>query len=59
MRTSILIMATVVGVLVEVPVMLLLVKVVNTTSTSFAHNQDGSCCPANTILKKDTAEGVI
>jgi ACR3 family arsenite transporter len=51
-------MATVVGVLVEVPVMLLLVKVVNATSTSFAHNQDGSCCPANTILNKDTGEGV-
>ena len=51
-------MATVVGVLVEVPVMLLLVKVVNATSTSFAHNQDGSCCPANTIRKKDTVEGV-
>ena len=51
-------MATVVGVLVEVPVMLLLVKIVNATSTSFAHNQDGSCCPANTILKEDPVEGV-
>ena len=51
-------MATVVGVLVEVPVMLLLVKIVNATSTSFAHNQDGSCCPANTILNEDSAEGI-
>ena len=39
-------LVTVVGVLVEVPVMLLLVRVVNATSGSFAHNHDGSCCPA-------------
>jgi len=43
-------LATVVGVLVEVPVMLLLVRFVNATSSSFAHNHDGSCCPAGAAL---------
>ena len=45
-------LATVVGVLVEVPVMLLLVRIVNATSDSFAHSQDGNCCPAGAALAK-------
>ncbi|MDP6667542.1 MAG: ACR3 family arsenite efflux transporter [Dehalococcoidia bacterium] len=45
-------LATVVGVLVEVPVMLLLVRVVNATSQSFAHNHDGTCCPAGAALTR-------
>lgn len=43
-------LATVVGVLVEVPVMLLLVRFVNATSNSFSHSHDGSCCPAGAAL---------
>ena len=45
-------LATVVGVLVEVPVMLLLVRVVNATSGSFAHSHDGACCPAGAALAR-------
>ena len=45
-------LATVVGVLVEVPVMLLLVRVVNATSDSFAHSHDGTCCPAGAALAR-------
>ena len=45
-------LATVVGVLVEVPVMLLLVRFVNATSKSFAHSHDGTCCPAGAALAK-------
>jgi ACR3 family arsenite transporter len=47
-------LATVVGVLVEVPVMLLLVRIVNATSDSFAHANDGTCCPAGAALIKKT-----
>jgi len=43
-------LATVVGVLVEVPVMLLLVRFVNATSNSFSHSHDGTCCPAGAAL---------
>jgi ACR3 family arsenite transporter len=43
-------LATVVGVLVEVPVMLLLVRFVNRTSQSFSHAHDGTCCPAGAAL---------
>jgi ACR3 family arsenite transporter len=43
-------LVTVVGVLVEVPIMLLLVKFVNATSNSFDHNYDGTCCPAGAVL---------
>lgn len=46
------VLATVVGVLVEVPVMLLLVRIVNATSNSFAHSHDGSCCPAGAALSR-------
>jgi len=51
-------LATVVGVLVEVPVMLLLVRVVNATSGNFAHSHDGTCCPAGAALARgmDTAD---
>ena len=45
-------LATVVGVLVEVPVMLLLVRFVNATSKSFTHAHDGTCCPAGGVLAK-------
>lgn len=45
-------LATVVGVLVEVPVMLLLVRIVNATSNSFAHSHDGSCCPIGAAIAK-------
>ncbi|MBT3995815.1 MAG: ACR3 family arsenite efflux transporter [Chloroflexi bacterium] len=45
-------LATVVGVLVEVPIMLLLVRFVNATSKSFAHAHDGTCCPAGATLAK-------
>lgn len=47
-------LATVVGVLVEVPVMLLLVRFVNATSKSFAHAHDGTCCPAGAALAQGT-----
>jgi ACR3 family arsenite transporter len=52
-------LATVVGVLVEVPVMLLLVRIVNATSDSFAHSLDGTCCPAGAALARgmDSAHG--
>jgi ACR3 family arsenite transporter len=43
-------LVTVVGVLVEVPIMLLLVRFVNATSKSFAHSHDGTCCPAGAAL---------
>ena len=43
-------LVTVVGVLVEVPVMLLLVRFVNATSSSFSHSHDGTCCPAGEAL---------
>ncbi|MEE8045692.1 MAG: hypothetical protein V3T49_02510, partial [Dehalococcoidia bacterium] len=43
-------LATVVGVLVEVPIMLLLVRFVNATSSSFSHSHDGTCCPAGAAL---------
>jgi ACR3 family arsenite transporter len=45
-------LATVVGVLVEVPVMLLLVRFVNATSKTFTHANDGTCCPAGAALAK-------
>ena len=45
-------LVTVVGVLVEVPIMLLLVRVVNATSDSFAHSHDGTCCPAGAALAR-------
>ncbi|MDA1280895.1 MAG: ACR3 family arsenite efflux transporter [Chloroflexi bacterium] len=45
-------LATVVGVLVEVPVMLLLVRIVNATSDTFTHNHDGTCCPAGAALAR-------
>jgi arsenite transporter len=45
-------LATVVGVLVEVPIMLLLVRFVNATAKSFAHNHDGTCCPAGEALAR-------
>ncbi len=45
-------LATVVGVLVEVPVMLLLVRFVNATSGSFSHSHDGTCCPAGAALSE-------
>jgi len=48
-------LATVVGVLVEVPVMLLLVRFVNATSKSFTHSHDGTCCPAGAALAKNLA----
>ena len=47
-------LATVVGVLVEVPVMLLLVRFVNATSQSFAHSHDGTCCPAGAALAQQS-----
>lgn len=43
-------LATVVGVLVEVPIMLILVRYVNATVASFSHNHDGTCCPAGAAL---------
>lgn len=46
-------LATVVGVLVEVPIMLLLVRFVNATSKSFSHSHDGTCCPAGAALAHD------
>jgi ACR3 family arsenite transporter len=46
-------LVTVVGVLVEVPVMLLLVRFVNATSKSFAHSNDGTCCVAGAALAID------
>ena len=45
-------LAPVVGVLVEVPVMLLIVRFVNATSDSFAHAHDGSCCPSGAVFAK-------
>ncbi len=45
-------LVTVVGVLVEVPIMLLLVRIVNATSSSFAHSHDGTCCPAGAALSR-------
>jgi ACR3 family arsenite transporter len=45
-------LVTVVGVLVEVPVMLLLVRFVNATSSTFAHSHDGTCCPAGAALAR-------
>jgi ACR3 family arsenite transporter len=45
-------LVTVVGVLVEVPVMLLLVRFVNATSNTFAHSHDGTCCPAGAALAR-------
>ncbi len=52
-------LATVVGVLVEVPVMLLLVRVVNATSGNFTHSHDGTCCPVGAALARgmDGADG--
>jgi ACR3 family arsenite transporter len=48
-------LATVVGVLVEVPVMLLLVKFINATSNSFAHADDGTCCSSGAVIAGHTA----
>ena len=48
-------LATVVGVLVEVPVMLLLVKFINATSNSFAHADDGTCCSSGAVIARHTA----
>ena len=47
-------LATVVGVLVEVPVMLLLVKFINATSNSFAHADDGTCCSGGAVIARHT-----
>ena len=47
-------LATVVGVLVEVPVMLLLVKFINATSNSFAHSDDGTCCSSGAVIARHT-----
>ena len=48
-------LVTVVGVLVEVPVMLLLVKFINATSNSFAHSDDGTCCSSGAVIARHTA----
>lgn len=45
-------LVTVVGVLVEVPVMLLLVRGVNATSGNFAHSHERTCCPAGAALAR-------
>jgi ACR3 family arsenite transporter len=49
-------LVTVVGVLVEVPVMLLLVRIVNKYSNGFTHNHDGTCCPAGAALARGLDE---
>ena len=46
------VLVTVVGVLVEVPVMLMLVRLVNATSKSFKHSENGACCPSGSALTR-------